>query len=265
MLLSFMSLMNELFMSVLLMIYSNYLVNDIYRVHDNIHNSTTLGYAAHPVQLFANDENFNATLEQVDWKIVLGNETIDGYVSLTFEWVAYTLPVTLILILSSYRFLKNHVWARYTNRNWLSIVKNDAGSFDKAGCWLFLILIWMYCFDSIVNFSIIMRSIFSKLNSTSGRGFYIQSGFFLFYYYGNFVASCILLCIGYLLKKLFLSTCLSSFGWIRKLYYVIHKVLTSTLLGVFGMLPEIKKFGEEETNNFECAINCKLCAKPRND
>ena len=141
-----------------------------------------------------------------------------------------------------------------------SVVKNDAGSFDKAGCWLFLSLTILYFIDSVLNFIIIIISIFSKLQSTSGRGFWIQTGFFLLYFYGHFIASCVILFLGYIFNKISDLTCMKNSLW-KKSYDGAHKLLTYTLLGVYKMLPEIKridKTDETDSHDESCKV-CKLC------
>ena len=85
-------------------------------MYDSIYNSTSLGFEDHPLRSFANDQDFNYTVGQIDWNAVLGDSTVGEYTRMTVRWVAWTLIATLIPILSSYHFLKTHVWTRFTNR-----------------------------------------------------------------------------------------------------------------------------------------------------
>ena len=107
---------------------------------------------------------------------------------------------------------------------------------------------------------IIICSISAKIKTGSGPGFYFQSAFFLVYYYGNIVASCVILSACFIFKTIVNLSCPSESSWFRKLGGVVHAVLTSTLLGVFKMLPEFKEIDECDNVKKESGI-CKLCAR----
>ena len=128
-----MGLVNTLFMSVWMFSLNSLIGFTAYDILYQDHESV--------LKSFVNDDDFDDIFRGVDWD---GSYWNDQYL-VKLLWSAFATHMiisitTLILTLSSYRFLQKHVFAKFKKKTKLSVTKNDAGVFDNVGCWLFLTL-----------------------------------------------------------------------------------------------------------------------------